>query len=209
MPTPERAVVERKAQLRRAVRTSRRHRRDLDPDGHARAASGDALAAATLAWLRDRSREVGHPLTVTAYASWPTEPPTEALVTALRGSGHTVLLPITHPLPDRTLDWYAAGAGPHQPWGVDAISRADLVLAPGLLVDATGTRLGQGGGYYDTVLAHLPAGVPVCVILWDDELTADLLPRDAHDRPVDGVLRPGFGLTWLGLGSTERLTPID
>jgi len=209
VPTSASAVADRKARLRQAVREARRRRRDGDPDGRSRAIAAEAVAAATLAWLAGRSRGDAGRLLVAAYESWPTEPPTEALVTALRAAGHTVLLPITHSLPDRTLDWYAAGLGPQQPWGVDAIVGADLVLAPGLLVDATGTRLGQGGGYYDTALAHLPASVPVLAILWDDELTTDLLPRDAHDRPVDGVLRPGFGLTWLGRESPGRLTPID
>ena len=194
--TPDSAVAERKSRLREAVRAGRRHWRDSDPEGRARALAAGALAATTLAWLAAHPR-AGHPLIVTAYDSWPTEPPTQALVAALGQAGHTVLLPITHPLPDRTLDWYAAGTGPQEPWGVDAIARADLVLAPGLLVDSAGTRLGQGGGYYDASLALVRPGTPVVVVLWDDELTTDSLPRDDHDRPVDGVIRPGFGLTWF------------
>ena len=34
----------------------------------------------------------------------------------------------------------------------DAVALADVVLAPGLAVDRTGTRMGQGGGCYDRAL---------------------------------------------------------
>ncbi len=68
---------------------------------------------------------------------------------------------------------------------------ADLVLAPGLAVDASGTRMGQGGGCYDRALPRRRPGVPVVVLLHPGELLGgddEPLPRDPHDQPVDAVL---------------------
>ena len=78
--------------------------------------------------------------------------------------------------------------------GIDGIREADVVLAPGLAVDPTGTRLGQGGGCYDRALTRVSS--PVFVVLFDDEI-ADELPFEAHDRRVDGTLTPGAGLVRL------------
>jgi 5-formyltetrahydrofolate cyclo-ligase len=77
--------------------------------------------------------------------------------------------------------------GDHQ--GADALSRVDLVLAPALAVDRSGTRLGHGRGMYDRALQHLPTGVPVIAVVHPEEvLAAGSLPREDHDHPVDGVL---------------------
>ena len=63
-----------------------------------------------------------------------------------------------------------------------------MVLVPGLAVSPTGERLGQGGGCYDRALARVPAGTPVAVVLYDDEVGV-AVPTDPHDLPV------GFALT--------------
>jgi 5-formyltetrahydrofolate cyclo-ligase len=76
------------------------------------------------------------------------------------------------------------------------VGDADLVLAPGLAVDGRGTRLGQGGGCYDRALPRRRAGVPVLVLLHPGEREADdVLPREAHDVPVDGVVTAD-GIHW-------------
>ena len=54
---------------------------------------------------------------------------------------------------------------PRRPLGPDAVALADLVLAPGLAVDRTGTRMGQGGGCYDKALPRRRPGTPVVVVL--------------------------------------------
>ena len=95
--------------------------------------------------------------TVAAYYSVGAEPDTRGLVYALWKRGTYVLLPLLRP--DGDLDW-ASYEGPDSlvpgprglrepaepPRGVDAVSRADVVLAPALAVDRDGRRLGRGGG---------------------------------------------------------------
>ena len=86
--------------------------------------------------------------------------------------------------------------------GLDDI---DVVLVPGLVFDARGNRLGWGRGYYDELLARLPAGV-IRVGVTIDELLVDALPTEDHDRRVawvatqSGVHRTGVTIS----DATER-----
>ncbi|MCY4650302.1 MAG: 5-formyltetrahydrofolate cyclo-ligase [bacterium] len=55
-----------------------------------------------------------------------------------------------------------------------------VVLAPGLVFDRRGGRLGWGKGYYDRLLAQLTPGVPrVGVTL--ERLLVDRVPQESHD----------------------------
>ena len=141
---------------------------------------------------------------VTSYAAVPGEPPTAAVNAGLAARGIRVLLPIT--TPDLGLDWHDALDPDATPLGPDAVGLADLVLAPGLAVDPTGTRLGQGGGCYDKALPRRRAGTPVVVLLHPEELLGpdDVpLPREPHDQRVDAVVTAD-GLTDLGLSPWRR-----
>lgn len=80
--------------------------------------------------------------------------------------------------------------------GIDAIGRAAVIVTPGLSVDASGHRLGQGGGCYDRALRRRADGAPVVTILHDDEVVATL-PHEPHDSPVDAVVTPSHG--WINL----------
>jgi 5-formyltetrahydrofolate cyclo-ligase len=167
-----------------------RKRRPLEA---AAAFSADVVDVA-LAWQPVRSAA-----TVAAYVSVGSEPGTGLLLDALLAAGKRVVLPVLRP--DNDLDW-AAYTGPdgimkavrglYEPTGarlgVDGIRAADLVLVPGLAVSPAGDRLGRGGGSYDRALARVPAGTPVAVVLYDDEVGLDV-PTDPHDVPV------GFALT--------------
>jgi 5-formyltetrahydrofolate cyclo-ligase len=76
--------------------------------------------------------------------------------------------------------------------GPDAVTRADVVLLPGLAVDARGMRLGRGGGSYDRVLGRLERARahPALVVLLYDSEVVERLPEEAHDRPVHAVVTP-------------------
>ncbi|MDN3260956.1 5-formyltetrahydrofolate cyclo-ligase [Streptomyces sp. CSDS2] len=145
--------------------------------------------------------------TVAAYVSVGGEPSTLPLLEALRARGVRVLLPAL--LPDNDLDWgeYTGPdsleqirhggkmalfepSGPRL--GPDAVTGADVVLLPGLAVDAHGMRLGRGGGSYDRVLARLEgAGArPLLVVLLYDTEVVPRVPAEAHDRPVHAVVTP-------------------
>ncbi|MFJ6725770.1 5-formyltetrahydrofolate cyclo-ligase [Streptomyces sp. NPDC091281] len=145
--------------------------------------------------------------TVAAYVSVGSEPGTLALLDALHARGVRVLLPAL--LPDDDLDWGAyAGEGSlarvqhgkrmalfepvGERLGPDAVTEADVVLLPGLAVDARGMRLGRGGGSYDRVLARLArAGTdPSLVVLLYDAEVVEEIPAEPHDRPVRAVVTP-------------------
>ena len=61
----------------------------------------------------------------------------------------------------------------------------DLLLVPLLAFDAKGTRLGQGGGFYDRTLERLK--VPAIGIAYAVQ-EMDFIPRDPHDRTLDAIL---------------------
>jgi 5-formyltetrahydrofolate cyclo-ligase len=63
------------------------------------------------------------------------------------------------------------------------------VLTPGLAVDRTGTRLGQGGGCYDRALGRVPVGTFTCTLLYDGEVL-DQVPAAPHDRRVTAAVTP-------------------
>ncbi|WP_458244285.1 5-formyltetrahydrofolate cyclo-ligase [Streptomyces sp. MAI_2237] len=164
-------------------------------------------AAEALAGRALELPELAHARTVAAYVSVGSEPGTLALLDALRVRGVRVLLPAL--LPDNDLDWGAymgehslarvqhggkmalfEPSGPRL--GPHAVTEADVVLLPGLAVDARGMRLGRGGGSYDRVLARLErAGArPALVVLLYDAEVVDRVPAEAHDRPVHAVVTP-------------------
>ncbi|MDT0610056.1 5-formyltetrahydrofolate cyclo-ligase [Streptomyces lancefieldiae] len=165
-------------------------------------------AAMSLAERALAMPEVARAHAVAAYVSVGAEPGTLALLDALRARGVRVLLPAL--LPDNDLDWGAyTGEGSltrvrhgggrmalfepaGERLGPDAVTEADVVLLPGLAVDARGMRLGRGGGSYDRVLARLEragARPALLVLLYDFEVVARV-PEEPHDRPVDAVVTP-------------------
>ncbi|MEU9642696.1 5-formyltetrahydrofolate cyclo-ligase [Streptomyces sp. NPDC048188] len=186
-----------KRTLRRDVLAARNRLTPDDVRSAARALAGRALGLPELAGAR----------AVAAYVSVGAEPGTLALLDALRARGARVLLPAL--LPDNDLDWgeytgedslarvrhggrmeLCEPAG--ERLGPDAVTRADVVLLPGVAVDGRGLRLGRGGGSYDRVLARLEAAgarPALLVLLYDREVVARV-PAEPHDRPVDAVVTP-------------------
>ena len=63
----------------------------------------------------------------------------------------------------------------------------DLILVPGVAFTPAGQRCGRGGGFYDRLLASLPARsckVGVCFA----EQVAEEVPREPHDVAVNVVI---------------------
>ena len=154
--------------------------------------------------------EVRRAATVAAYVSINGEPGTGPLLDGLRAAGKRVILPVL--LPDDDLDW-AVYEGPDslaparrglleppgRRLGVDAVGTADVVLVPGLAVDARGGRLGRGGGSYDRALGRVPVGTFTCVLLYDGEVGVPV-PIEAHDRPVTHAATPSGVVRLVGGG---------
>ena len=176
---------DRKGALRQQVAA---RRRELVV-GRDRAADAEALAIDALAAAHDAGVRAGD--WVAAYESLPTEPPTEATIAALAARGIRVMVPIT--LPGWDLDWREVGTD--EPLGADAVATARLVLVPAQAIDGAGARLGRGKGCYDRVLPRTRAVTVAVVHPW--EVTADDLPVDPPDQPVDAVMAAGLGLRWF------------
>jgi 5-formyltetrahydrofolate cyclo-ligase len=184
------ALKARKTALRDQLVTARNRRPLLEVSRSALALAEQLLA----------TPEVRRAATVAAYVSVGTEPGTGPLLDRLRDLGRRVIVPVV--LPDLDLDWAVYdGPGslvrarrgllePEGPrLGPSAVATADVVLTPGLAVDRTGMRLGQGGGCYDRALGRVPVGTFTCTLLYDDELVEEV-PAGDHDRPVSAAVTP-------------------
>ncbi|MFW0183907.1 5-formyltetrahydrofolate cyclo-ligase [Rothia sp. CCM 9418] len=105
---------------------------------------------------------------IAAFLPLPTEPPILQGLKTLNNRGYTIIVPIT--TPQKALLWapwttqstlhtnslgISEPAAPYQT--SQAFYNAQLRLIPALAIGADGRRLGQGGGYYDRLLADDPA----------------------------------------------------
>jgi 5-formyltetrahydrofolate cyclo-ligase len=200
-----------------ALRARVRHGRSTAPE------VGEALCRTALgsAPVRDLLA-APDPRTVLAYAAVPGEPDLAGLRGRLRTSGVRVVLPVVtgpwglawavdtgslapgRPLPGglRLPEPDPAGAVPLPDL---ALGPGDLVLVPALAVSRDGTRLGQGGGFYDRALGALPrhpSGPLVVAVVHDDELLGPgEVPSGPHDLRVDAVLTPS---AWVPLDGAAR-----
>jgi 5-formyltetrahydrofolate cyclo-ligase len=68
-----------------------------------------------------------------------------------------------------------------------ALDRVDWVLVPGVAFDATGARLGYGGGYYDRLLPLVPASAPRVAGAFALQVV-DVVPTAPHDIRVDCIV---------------------
>lgn len=203
---PTEDVVADKATWRSLVRAARRELVE-GWSGDDRALRAEALAGAGLQWVRGYAARAGvgvDRLTVTAFEPMRTEPPVDLLVRQLQAAGVRVLVPVTLARP--RLDWVDLADPARTPLGEEVLAEVDVAFVPALAVGQDGVRLGQGGGYYDTTLPGLrerSPQTPVVAVLHDHELVARV-PAAGHDARVDGVLRPGTGVTWFPVSPGGR-----
>jgi len=191
----ESGIEDFKESLRGQIREARQQR---SPRRRAEAGQG-------LAHVIETIPDVANAHCVSLYASRPGEPDTSWLLERLSARGVRVLMPILGAGLQRDWAEYAgaddlrqrAPGRPPEPGtptlGAEALAEADVVIAPALAIDTHGTRLGQGGGWYDRALEHLRPGVRVIGVVFPEELyDAEVrpLPRESHDRPVDAVATP-------------------
>lgn len=182
-----------KNELRRAIRAARRQR-----------TRGEIIRAGRL--IATHVREILDGVhVVAAFAATPDEPATEFLLAELARHGCEIRLPLFDDALARTWARYSPGdplsaaapGRPPLPAGAvlpeESIAEVDLILTPALAVDQSGTRLGQGGGWYDRALLLRRPEVPAYGVVFAEEFVRGPLPRYAHDVPLDGVLTPaGF-----------------
>lgn len=124
---------------------------------------------------------------------WPIrdEADPRALAKALAARGHRLALPR---IEDNVLSFRRWNEGDAlvdnqhriaEPGNDAEILIPTVILVPLLAFDATGHRLGYGGGYYDRALAALNARA-IGVAYAGQEIAA--LPREPHDRRLDAVV---------------------
>lgn len=154
---------------------------------------------------------------VMIYAAMEPEAPTEALARRLWAAGRTVCFPRLVPGRPGQMDvvpadgWDKLVPGPFRgilepPPDAPAIDPAslDAVVVPGVGFDRTGRRLGQGGGYYDRLLARLPRRV--LRVGWGFSVQlVDRLPEEPHDQGMDLVITE-TGVLWC---RKEEADPIQ
>ncbi|MCK3771203.1 5-formyltetrahydrofolate cyclo-ligase [Microbacterium aerolatum] len=137
---------------------------------------------------------------ISCFLSTTTEPDTREFIIGAVRRGIRVLLPITRA--DGLLDWAVADDtddvaeglfGLPEPTGEVlgpiAVNDVDLMIIPAAAVDAAGTRLGWGRGYFDKTIGSMENCPPVYAVTYDSEVL-DSLPRELHDQPVTGVVTP-------------------
>ncbi|MFN8125514.1 MAG: 5-formyltetrahydrofolate cyclo-ligase [Candidatus Nanopelagicales bacterium] len=174
-----------KNHLRQQIRADRAAARDAD---RARVARGLATAGPLVARWVHRG--------LAAFQPTNAEPDISGLVAAIDA-------PVFVPrVAGERLEWVAVGAEwitvahrtgiPDPPGDVVAIGAriaelVDVILVPALAVDpATGARLGYGAGFYDRLLAGMPAHVLTIGVCRDTDLLR--VPGEPHDVPLAAVL---------------------
>lgn len=164
-----------------------------------RAVAAEALAAHTLALPEVRAASC-----VSVYASRPSEPGTLPLISALSEKGVRILIPRLGDGLQRGWGEYlgASDLTSRAPGRLPepsstflpqiAIADADVVITPAFAVDPSGTRLGQGGGWYDRCLVDAREDALLLAYCFPEEVhtTEHPLPREAHDFPIHGVVTP-------------------
>lgn len=189
MPDDDRNLEREKRALRAELRERRRNRTATQ-----RASDSERLTE----HLIQIATEVGA-RSVATYLSTPEEPDTRSFLRWTKEQGIRVLLPISRS--DGLLDWapYDGAGESEDVQGMPtpttevlspmAINDVDLILVPAAAVDRTGMRMGWGRGYFDKTLGSMENCPPVYAVIFDDEFV-DAVPRERHDVPVGGVVRP-------------------
>jgi 5-formyltetrahydrofolate cyclo-ligase len=76
----------------------------------------------------------------------------------------------------------------------------DVVFVPGSAFDRSGSRMGYGGGFYDSYLPKLRPGTPRIAVAFDLQVVDDV-PREGHDLRIDAVVTERGVLRCVGDGA--------
>lgn len=133
------------------------------------------------------------------YASFRNEVTTDPLIPAMIQQGRRVALPITDRSSQRLLlyeitnevdDLVISTYGIREPRpGKHALidpDEIDLFIVPGVAFDASGTRLGFGGGYYDRLLSGV-TGKAIVALAFEIQI-ASQLPCEAFDIKMKKII---------------------
>lgn len=133
--------------------------------------------------------------TIFCYVSEMGEPPTDVIIRRAMDSGKRVCVPRCFPggimeaAVITSVSQLSPGIlgimAPSPECPVVPPNEIDIILVPGLAFDATGGRLGRGGGYYDRYMANYHGkSVGLCQI----GARVDEVPTQPWDCKVDNVI---------------------
>ena len=186
------------SQSRSAIRQHvRQLRQQLPATTHAKAATELAERITNTAALMSKQH-------FALYLANDAELNTEPLIQALWQAGKDVYLPVLHPFcPGYLLFLLYNGASEMQlnRFGIAEprlncatvmpLAALDIVFTPLVAFDASGNRLGMGGGFYDRTLSQLPADSPCQVIgLAHNCQQVAKVPTASWDIPLQQVITP-------------------
>lgn len=92
--------------------------------------------------------------------------------------------------------------GAREPAGGEVIapSAANVILVPGVAFDRDGARLGRGGGYYDRLLASVPASARRIGVCFACQIV-ERVPVEPHDVALDEIVTEDG---WVAVRSSGR-----
>lgn len=145
------------------------------------------------------SSEFSKASAIASYISYGDEPNTKDLNQAILKSGKDLYLPRVNGI---NLEWVLWNGSSDllapsklskqllEPTGsaLSDVSVIDLIIVPALLIDRSGYRLGQGGGFYDRALPKLSAWS--IGLIHPDEISSVDLPREEFDVPLNAAATP-------------------
>jgi 5-formyltetrahydrofolate cyclo-ligase len=157
-----------------------------------RSAAGEAVAErlADLPELQGARAVLG-------FASFGAELPTDPVMAWVLASGRRLLMPYVDGAGLRATEvasveelapGYRGIREPVHRVAIDA-SEADVILVPGVAFDASGRRLGYGGGFYDAFLAGIERRAPRVGLCFDLQIVDDV-PTEDEDEAVDVIVTP-------------------
>ncbi|MCE5203945.1 MAG: 5-formyltetrahydrofolate cyclo-ligase [Coriobacteriales bacterium] len=167
-------------------------RRAMTPELRQAAAEAVAQVVLGLPELRD-AHAVG------AYGAMPEEVDADPLIQELWSRGVRVALPRVVDKLHISWHWYECGYSlcrgafglrePCEDAPVASVEEIDAFVVPGVAFDRDCRRLGMGGGYYDRLIASLPASVPVIGLAYEEQVV-ESVPCSDHDQSVHIVCTP-------------------
>ncbi|MFC5472212.1 5-formyltetrahydrofolate cyclo-ligase [Cohnella suwonensis] len=165
----------------------------------------EAVEAELLRPLRER---LGRPLRIALFAAFKSEASPLALfercseagdrtyATRMLGGGEGLELREVESVNDWSAGrWGVPEPDPSRTRPMDKKLPPDAVLVPGLAFDASGGRLGYGGGYYDRLYQEVTGraeyesvGLPLWIgFAFSAQLVEGSLPAESHDLRLDAV----------------------
>jgi len=163
--------------------------------------AGAAAAAHLLEWLKNVP-DFRH---ISGYMLIYSEIDILPVMRALYGRGYKISVPVigAKATPLRFRAWSPDTKMVDGPFGArvpktGAWHRPDLLLCPLLAFDATGQRMGYGGGFYDRSITELKAEKPVCALGFAYAAQqVKRVPSEATDMRLSGIVTES-GIIWSG-----------